>query len=108
MLQKRLIWEVIKESSYSDIYFDELISRLQRLIKQNDLFSNTLTSNKNAWISCLVELLKVDGSYSAEGLGLFYFDLDLSEIENGLEEDDIREKFKEYSLNKNDFWRWWR
>lgn len=103
MLQKRLIWEVIKESSYSDIYFDELISRLQRLIKQNDLFSNTLTSNKNAWISCLVELLKVDGSYSAEGLGLFYFNLDLSEIENGLEEDDIREKFKEYSLNKNDF-----
>lgn len=103
MLQKRLIWKVIEESNYSVLYLDELITRLQRLIKKYDLFANELTTGKNAWVCCLSELLKVDGLYSAEGLGLFYFDLDLSDIDQGLSDDDVRGEFKTCSLTKKDF-----
>ena len=48
-----------------------------------------MTSHKNAWITLLTDLLKVDGSYDGEGMGLYYFDIDLSDIDNGISEEDV-------------------
>lgn len=59
-----------------------------------------MDSNKNAWISVLVDLLKVDGSYDSEGLGLYYFDLDLSDIFSLISEDDVAAEFGQYNITK--------
>ncbi len=102
MLQKRLIWEVIKENDYKNITVDELVARLSKKIKEQDLFPNDMDANKNAWISVLVDLLKVDGSYDSEGLGLYYFDLDLSDIFSLISEDDVAAEFGQYNITKKD------
>ena len=102
MLQKRLIWEVIEDFKYRDITVDELASALTAMIKEKDLFPNKLSAHKNAWIAIMVELLKVDGSYGGEGLGLFYFDIDLSDIMDNLDEEDIKEEFGKYNVTKKD------
>lgn len=100
MLQKRLIWEIIKENNYKNITVDELVARLSKMIKEQDLFPNDMEANKNAWISVLVDLLKVDGSYDSEGLGLYYFDLDLSDIFSQVSEDDVAAEFGQYHITK--------
>ncbi len=102
MLQKRLIWEIIKENNYKNITVDELVARLSKMIKEQDLFPNDMEANKNAWISVLVDLLKVDGSYDSEGLGLYYFDLDLSDIFSQVSEDDVAAEFGQYHITKKD------
>lgn len=70
------------------------------MIKEQDLFPNDMEANKNAWISVLVDLLKVDGSYDSEGLGLYYFDLDLSDIFSQVSEDDVAAEFGQYHITK--------
>lgn len=102
MLRKRLIWEIIKENDYKDMTVDELASRLSKVIKERDLFPNDMNPNKNAWVSILVDLLKVDGSYDSEGLGLYYFDLDLSDIFSQLTEEDVNAEYGQYHITKKD------
>lgn len=50
----------------------------------------------------MVDLLKVDGSYDGEGLGLYYFDLDLSEMMSQISEEDVDESLGKYKINKKD------
>lgn len=73
MLQKRLIWKVIKDNQYRNISVDQLTATLSGMIKEGNLFQNDLSAHKNAWITTLVDLLKVDGSNDAEGLHPDYF-----------------------------------
>lgn len=101
MLRKRLIWEMIVESGYKDMGIDELASRLTKAIKSKNLFQNNLSSHKNAWAAILVDLLRVDGSYDGQGLGLYYFDLDIHEILNQLSDDEIEEAFAQYDCKMN-------
>lgn len=102
LLRKRLIWKVIEEENYRDISVDELAAFLTSKIKTMDLFQNDLTAHKNAWITLLIDLLRVDGAYDGEGLGLYYFDLDLSDIMNNIDEKDVEETFGKYNINKAD------
>ena len=37
----------------------------------------------------ITDLLKVDGSYDGEEWDLYYFDIDLSDIDNGISEEDV-------------------
>lgn len=102
MLRKRLIWEVLVEHNFNDMTVDELAAYLTEKIKKNNLFHNEMTAHKNAWTAIMVDLLKVDGIYDGEGLGLYHFDLDLSSIMNELSEEDVAEEFGEYNINKSD------
>lgn len=80
MLQKRLIWKVIEDNQYRNISVDQLAATLSGMIKEGNLFQNDLSAHKNAWITILVDLLKVDGSNDGEGLGLYFFDVDITDI----------------------------
>ena len=102
MLQKRLIWKVIEDQHYRNINVDELAAYLTQMIKTKNLFHNNLSSHKNAWITILRDLLKIDGTYDGEGLGLYYFELDLSDIADGISEEAVDEELSEYHLNKNE------
>lgn len=102
MLQKRLVWKVIEDQNYRNLTIDELASYLTEIIKSKGLFSNNLSAHKNAWIALLVDLLQVDGVYDGEGLGLYYFDLDLSDIMNMLDSDEVEEIFGKYDITKAD------
>lgn len=102
MLRKRLIWKVLEERGYCDMGVDELAAYLTEKIKKNDLFHNEMSAHKNAWAALLVDLLRVDGIYDGEGLGLYYFDIDLSDIMNAFSEEDIAAEFGEYNITKND------
>lgn len=102
-LRKRIIWEVIKKSDFKNIPLEEMTAILTKMIKEKDLFSNSMNPHKNAWIAVLVDLLKLDGAYDGEGLGLYYFDLDLSEIMNLLDDESIEEELGKYNIhNKNE------
>lgn len=104
-LRKRIIWEELKNNDYKDISVNELAVKLTNRIQSLNLFKDVhedLNAQKNAWISILIDLLKVDGRYDSEGVGLYYFDLNLSIIENDISEDEIKEFF-EGKLSKEDF-----
>ncbi len=101
MLRKRLIWEMIVQNGYKDMRVDELASYLTEFIKTKDLFQNDMSSHKNAWAAILVDLLRVDGDYDGEGLGLYYFDLDLHEILNKFSDEDIEDAFSIYNCKMN-------
>ena len=94
MLRKRLIWEILKENNFKNLSVDELSSYLSDYIKTKDLFDNDMGAHKNAWAAVLVDLLKVDGLYDGEGLGLYYFDLDIKSTLEMLEDEDIEEAFE--------------
>ena len=102
MLQKRLIWQVIEDNQYRELSVDELTSILTKMIKEKDLFQNDLGAHKNAWIATLVDLLKVDGANDGEGLGLYFFDLDLKEILSQIDEADVSAEFGKYNITKKD------
>lgn len=93
MLRKRLIWEMIKDNNYAEMNVDELAAYLEERIKTADLFHNDMSAHKNAWAAVLVDLLKIDGSYDGEGLGLYYFDLDIKNLINELTDKDIADAF---------------
>lgn len=101
MLRRRLIWEVIKEHNYEEMSVDKLASCLANKIKNNKLFDNKLNAEKNAWVTLLVDLLRVDGSYDSEGLGLYYFDLDIREIFENVDEEMIKKEFSKYGCEMN-------
>ena len=102
MLQKRLIWKVIEDYRYQNVPIDEMASVLTSMIKEKNLFPNELSGHKNAWITIMIDLLKVDGVYDGEGLGLFYFDLDLSDIMDQIDETDVKEEFGQFGIIKED------
>lgn len=101
MLRKRLIWEMIIQNSYKNMGVDELASYLTEVIKTKDLFQNDMSSHKNAWAAILVDLLRVDGAYDGEGLGLYYFDLDIYEILNEFSNEEIEEAFAQFNCKMN-------
>ena len=72
------------------------------MIKEGNLFQNDLSAHKNAWITTLVDLLKVDGSNDGEGLGLYFFDVDLTDIMSQIDEEDVEAEFGEYNITKKD------
>lgn len=102
MLQKRLIWKVIEDNQYGNISVDQLTAILSGIIKERNLFQNDLSAHKNAWITTLVDLLKVDGSNDGEGLGLYFFDIDLSDIMSQIDEEDVEAEFGKYNITKTD------
>jgi len=102
-LKKRIIWREIEEKKYATMTVPELASDLTSYIKEKNLFDNELGSLKNAWSTIMSELLDVDGRYGAENLGLFHFELDLSEIMAQLDEDNINEYFGKYGISVKDF-----
>ena len=101
MLRKRLIWEMIVKNGYKDMGVDELASYLTEEIKTKDLFHNNMSAHKNAWAAIMVDLLRVDGSYDSEGLGLYYFDLDIYKILNELTDEEVEETFAQYNCKMN-------
>lgn len=101
MLRKRLIWEMVKEQNYKDLKIDELTAYLTDVIRTKDLFHNDMGAHKNAWATVLVDLLRVDGAYDGEGLGLYYFYLDVSEIINEFDDEQIEEAFLEHNCKMN-------
>lgn len=104
MLRKRLIWEVIQNHNYNEMNVNMLAACLEDKIKTSDLFPNDLGSRKNAWAAVLVDLLKVDGAYDGEGLGLYYFDLDIKSIINAFSEDEIAEAFAGCNMTKENLY----
>lgn len=101
MLRKRLIWEIIENHNYEDLSFNELTSYIEEKIKYENLFENNMDSHKNAWATTLVDLLKVDGSYDGEGLGLYYFDLDIQKIIDEFSDEEIARAFEGLNMTKN-------
>ena len=104
MLRKRLIWSVLEEHGFNSMNVDELASCLEDKIKRYGLFRDTgLSNHKNAWITLLVDLLKVDGSYDGEGMGLYYFDMNISDIMECIDDEAISDAYGKYNITKVDF-----
>ncbi|MBR2506949.1 MAG: DEAD/DEAH box helicase [Bacilli bacterium] len=102
MLRKRLIWEIIEKANYKNISVDEMVAELTSMIKERDLFPEAISAYKSAWITVMVDLLRVDGIYDGEGLGLYYFDLDLAEVMDRITEEDVEESLGKYNITKSD------
>lgn len=98
MLRKRLIWEVIKQFDYETVTWDKMIARLSELIETKNLFDNKLDPYKNAWAAALVDLLKIDGTYDCESLGIYFFDLDIDPIVNELDDEQIKIPFEKFNV----------
>lgn len=96
-LRKKLLFDTCKDAN-TPIAFDVVKTRLENRIRDNNLFDNEYAKNpengpfKNAWITILNELLKIDGENGAEGLGLFAFQMDFSPIKEN--EEFIRAYFE--------------
>lgn len=100
-LRKRLLWDELEKNSFEPITVSTLVSRLTAVIDNQNLFvDDELDAHKQAWISALYELLNVDGDYSAEGLGLFHFELDLDGILNKFDDDAIESEFGKYNITR--------
>ncbi len=103
MLRKRLLWNLIEENNYSDIPFEKIITGLCPIIEEKDLFPDKdLKPEKQAWITALYELLRIDGKNDAEGLGLFNFELNLDNIMSRLSDQAIASTFGKYNINRKD------
>lgn len=102
-LRKRLIWEIIKNNNYEEIKLEKLVANLERLIEKNDVFPDSQLSNsKQAWITAMYELLKIDGNYSGEGLGLFYFKPNIDNVMDMISEENVNDNFGKYHITKED------
>lgn len=99
MLRKRLIWNILEETNYKEMSVNQLVSKLEDKIESQRLFDNDLSSEKNAWVSLLIDLLKVDGAHDGEGLGLYYFELDTSSIFDEIDDDIIKDELGQYNIN---------
>lgn len=101
MMRKRLIWEVIKKNDYNTMSVDQLAAELNKTIKTKELFEGEgLSSQKNAWIALLIDLLRVDGRFDGQGIGMYHFDIDLSEVMAQIDEADVEEVFGKYGITK--------
>lgn len=86
-LRKKLLFDVCKDENDA-IPFATVKSRLENRIRDYDLFDNVYAkdelagADKNAWITILNELLNIDGSNGAEGLGLYAFQPNFTPIKS--------------------------
>jgi len=109
MLHKRMIWKVIEDHDYNDLSLEDLRIGLSKLIKARFFFGSsdseakkTAETNRETWVAILTDLLKIDGTYDGEGMGLYYFDLNLSEIMDQISEEDVEESLGKYGIKKAD------
>lgn len=100
LIQKRLLLKLLEENNYQDIAVNNAASLLKKEIENKHLFEGDMDAEKNAWICILKELLLVDGRYSAEGLGLLYFDLNIDDILNDTSEEALNEIFDEVGISR--------
>ena len=77
----------------NSLRISELIAVLRTKIDEQHLFDNELDAEKNAWLTVLEELLLVDGNKSAEGLGLYYFYLNIDDVLDQFDDESIDETF---------------
>ncbi len=79
-LRKRAILQILKDHN-RPVRFKELIGNYRDIVAEKELISPTKDEyqayNTEAWIAILAELLRVDGKFSGEGIGLFAFRLNL-------------------------------
>lgn len=83
-LRRKLLHDLCKDVE-GPIAISSVVQKLEKRIQDNNLFDNDYVKSadgntKNAWITVLKELLNIDGTRSAEGLGIFAFKPDLSKI----------------------------
>lgn len=102
-LSKRLIWEVIKNNDYNKVKVGTLATSLEDLINEKHLFKDEFDAYKRAWIILLNELLNIDGIYSAEGLGIFNFELDVEKYIEELETEAILEFMQNTISTRQEF-----
>lgn len=96
LLRKRLLFEILKINNNHPLSYEKVENKLDNIIEKMDLFhsnkNTTLSSTKHANITLLEEILNVDGIYSGEGLGLFYFEHELiTKLLEDIDDDDINE-----------------
>ena len=105
MLRYRILWECLEINNHEKIPVNQLVVSLKKIIEKYELFQeDNLDSTKEAWITILRELLKIDGKYDGESLGLFYFKLNIDDIKEKLSDDTITEHFEKYNLNPKNFY----
>lgn len=88
LLRKRIIVKALEDNSNKSLSYPELLVSLKSMIEREDLFDTNspidktepVEPTKQAEISMLYEILKVDGIYGGEGLGLYYFEYELSKF----------------------------
>lgn len=104
ILKKRLIWELLKDTNndHNPIKYAALTDKLTEYLNIKLDFENS-EAIKHGSAAALWELLNVDGRNSAEGLGIFAFQLDLPEEYD--QESDINQYLKEngYNIDYNEF-----
>ena len=103
-LRNRLLWYALEKNNHNPIELNHLIYRLKEIIENYNLFKDdNLDSEKESWITTLRELLEVDGQYTGEGIGLFYFKLDIDDLISRFPKGAIEQEFGKYGLNSNNF-----
>lgn len=94
ILRRRLVWKNIKKEKQLSIR--SLVTRITNDIKGISILKSENTSAEaQAWISVLSDLLYIDGQFSSDGIGLYTFEYDLSELLNTVRgaESSIQEVF---------------
>lgn len=103
-LRNRLLWYVLEKNEHQPIQVNHLIMELKNIIETNKLFTDDkIDAEKQAWITVLRELLEVDGQYTGEGIGLFYFKLDIDDLLSKFPHGAIEQEFGKYNLNNKNF-----
>lgn len=109
-LRKRLIWEELKNNDHEPITFSTALTRIKNAIYDKKLFDiqdDFESAEKESWITLLSELLNIDGNYTAEGLGIFYFKLNEKEIKRRINENNLNIPLKQflekYSITEKEF-----
>lgn len=83
-LRKRLIWDEVKDQS--EVPLPSLAAKIKKRIENEVLFQSDVSkAQSEAWIAVLHDLMNIDGRYSAEGLGLYSYHFDFSQVKGLLE-----------------------
>ncbi len=101
MLRKRLLWEAVSNLPEEKRDVLGLVNAINRYMNNEELLPDELDGNTEAWLAVLFELLKVDGVFSCEGLGLTYFALHFVDDEgNKFTDEQFEELFSEILQKK--------
>ena len=74
-LKKAIVWKILQDNGHKPIPVKNLKDEVEQVFK--GLGYSDDGASKQAWSTVLWELLLVDGRNSAEGLGLYYYDVSL-------------------------------
>lgn len=78
ILRRRIVWQTIEDQDQMSVR--SLATILTSQIKEQHLFDSEITkSESEAWISILVDLLKVDGQHSSDGIALYTYNFDIKD-----------------------------